>query len=138
MGKPGGESAKWGETAERDGSRAAGIRFDAATCAACGLRWRCTGSASGRSLHLGEHFERLQARRAEAETPAFKADLRQRAGVEATLSELVRGYELRRHRYRGEAKRRLENALKGAACNLYRLARALAARERPPARALRA
>jgi transposase len=123
-------SARWSERADRDGTRAVSVRFAAATCAACPLRYRCTESKSGRSLHLGEHHERLQARRAEAGTPEFKEETRARPAVEATLSELVRGYGLRRHRYRGEAKRRLENALKGAACNLYRLARALAERER--------
>ena len=44
------------------------------------------------------------------------------------LSELVRKHGLRRHRYRGEAKRHFENLLKGAACNLKRLVRALVAR----------
>ena len=54
--------------------------------------------------------------------------MRARPAIEATLSELVRTHGLRRHRYRGEAKRHCENLLKGAACNLKRLARALVAR----------
>ena len=83
----------------------------------------------GRNLSLSEHYERLVARRAEAQTPAFRARLATRAGIEATLSELVRRHGLRRHRYRGDAKRHFEHLLKAAACNLKRLARALAARQ---------
>ena len=58
--------------------------------------------------------------RAEAQTPAFRAKLRTRAGIEATLSELVRAHGLRRHRYRGDAKRHLEHLLKAAACSFSR------------------
>jgi hypothetical protein len=51
-----------------------------------------------------------------------------RPAIEATLSELVRGHGPRRHRHRGDAKRHFENLLKGAACNLKPLVRALVAR----------
>src|SRR5205807_652 len=121
-------SVKWSERTERDGSRAVNIQFATATCAACPLRAQCTSGKSGRSLHLSEHYELLAARRAEAQTDAFRARMRARPAIEATLSELVRGHGLRRHRYRGEAKRHFENLLKGAACNLKRLVRALVAR----------
>ena len=130
---PAGQVAtKWGVRKERDGSQSIQIRFPAAVCAACPLRPQCTTSAGGRNLSLSEHYERLAARRAEAETPAFRDKLRPRAGIEATLSELVRAHGLRRHRYRGDAKRHLEHLLKAAACNLKRLARALAARQQAP------
>ena len=130
---PAGQVAtKWGPRKERDGSRSIQIRFPAAVCAACPLRPQCTTSAGGRNLSLSEHYERLAARRAEAQTPAFRDKLRPRAGIEATLSELVRAHGLRRHRYRGDAKRHLEHLLKAAACNLKRLARALAARQQVP------
>jgi transposase len=129
---PAGQVAtKWTPRTERDGSRAIRIAFPTAVCAACPLRPQCTTSKSGRNLSLSEHYERLAARRAEAQTPAFRAKLRTRAGIEATLSELVRAHGLRRHRYRGDAKRHAEHLLKAAACNLKRLARALAARQLP-------
>ncbi|HEX6489920.1 MAG TPA: IS1182 family transposase [Gaiellaceae bacterium] len=124
-------SAKWSARADRDGSRAVNIQFAAAVCAACPLRPRCTTSQTGRSLHLSEHFELLQARRAEARTDAFRQRMHARPGVEATLSELVRAHGLRRHRYRGDRKRHFEHLLKAAACNLKRLLRALAARTAP-------
>jgi hypothetical protein len=126
-------STKWAERTERDGSRAVQIQFPSAVCGACPLRPRCTSGRHGRSLSLSEHYERLAARRAEAQTAAFKARLRARPAIEATLSELVRAHGLRHHRYRGDAKRHFENLLKGAACNLKRLARVLAAGSVPPA-----
>jgi transposase len=122
-------TTKWGVRTEHDGSRSLQLRFPAAVCAACPLRPQCTTSAGGRNLSVSEHYDRLLARRAEAQTPAFRAKLRTRAGIEATLSELVRRHGLRRHRYRGDAKRHFEHLLKAAACNLKRLARALAARQ---------
>jgi len=125
-------SAKWGLRSERDGSRSIQIRFPTAVCAACPLRPQCTSSARGRNLSVSEHYERLVARRAEAETPTCRARLRTRAGIEATVSELVRRHGLRRHRYRGDARRHLEHLLKAAACNLKRLTRALAARQHAP------
>jgi transposase len=121
-------AVKWSERTERDSSRAVNIQFAAATCAACPLRAPCTSGQSGRSLHLSEHYELLAARRIEAQTEAFRERMRARPAIEATLSELVRRHGLRRHRYRGEAERHLENLLKGAACNLKRLVRALVAR----------
>lgn len=125
-------ATKWAVRTERDGSRSLQLRFPDAACAACPLRPQCTTSTRGRNLSISEHYERLVARRAEAQTPAFRAKLRTRAGIEATLSELVRRHGLRRHRYRGDAKRHFELLLKAAACNLKRLARALVARHQAP------
>lgn len=122
------ESVRWSERTDRDGSKAANIQFRASDCAVCPLRDRCTSGQGGRSLHLSEHYEALEARRAEAATETFRQKMRARPAVESTLSELVRAYGFRRHRYRGEGRRHLENMLKAAACNLRRLVRALFAR----------
>lgn len=124
------------ERTERDGSRAVNIRFAAAVCAACPVRAHCTRGRSGRSVHLREHYELGAARRADAQTAAFRA----RPALEAPLSELVRahGYGLRRHRYRGEAKRHFEHLLKATACNLKRRARALVLRREREAPAVAA
>jgi len=119
-------SVKWAVRRERDGSASVQIRFPPAVCAACPLRPHCTRSKGGRNLSISEHYDRLVARRREAQTPAFREKLKTRAGIEATLSELVRAHGLRRHRYRGDAKRHFEHLLTAAACNFKRLARALA------------
>jgi transposase len=121
-------AVKWGVSPEPDGSQSVHIQFAAAVCAACPLRAQCTTGKSGRSLRLSAHYELVAARRREAQTEAFRARMRARNAIEATLSELVRKHGLPRHRYRGDTKRAFENLLKGAACNLKRLARALVAR----------
>ncbi len=128
VGKP---SVKGSERTDRDGTRAVNIQFARVVCAGCPLRPRCTDSASGRSLHVREQYELVHARRVLAQTPAYQQRLHLRAGVEGTISELVRRYGLRQHRYRGEIQRHLENLLKGAACNLFRLLRVLATSRRP-------
>jgi len=56
--------------------------------------------------------------------------MRARTAIEGAISELGREHGLRRHRYRGQAKRAMENLFKAAACNLKRLVRALVARGR--------
>lgn len=131
-------SVKWRAKTERDGSSAVQIQFAAATCAACPLGPQCTTGHSGRSLHINEHYPLVVARRQEAQTAAFWQRMRARPAIEATLSELVRAHGLRRHRYRGDAKRQAENGWKATACNLKRLARVLlraAGQPQPPAAA---
>jgi hypothetical protein len=74
------------------------------------------------------------------QTEEFKQEMRRRNGIEGTQSELVRAYGLRRARYRGKAKVRLQNYLIGAACNIRRLFRRLqweSASSLPPNRRLR-
>jgi transposase len=96
---PAGQVAtKWAARTERDGSRSVHIQFPGRICAACALRARCTTGAGGRSLSLREHYERVAARRVEAQTEAFRERMRARPAIEATLSELTRAHGLRRHR----------------------------------------
>lgn len=59
-------------------------------------------------------------------TEVFKKRMHKRNGVEGTISELKRGYGLRRCRYRGLIKTGLQNYLIGAACNIKRWARRMA------------
>lgn len=100
------------------------IEWSNAACGSCLLRDQCLGSAQGhRTIVVGELHSLLQARRREMQTDAFKQEMYRRNGIEGTHSELVRGYGLRRARYRGRAKTRLQNYLIGAACNICRLIR---------------
>ena len=99
------------------------IRFPAATCQACPFFGVCTPSRQGRSLTLHPYRAALLARRAEAETDAFRQRLHLRAGIEGTISELVRAHGLRHARYRGLAKLRLQGYFTALAANLKRLAR---------------
>jgi transposase len=96
-------------------------------CRGCKLRDACLSSTQvHRTIRVRDNFMYLQARRDEMKTDAFKAKMRRRAGIEATISELVRGYGLRHARYRGLAKMRLQSYFSGAACNINRWIRRLA------------
>jgi transposase len=99
------------------------LRFPGQACQACAFWGVCTKSPQGRSLTLSPFREVLRQRRAEAQTEEFQEQMHRRAGIEATLSELVRRYRLRRARYRGLAKLRLQAFFTGVAINLARLAR---------------
>jgi len=68
----------------------------------------------------------LQGRREEMQTESFKQKMKRRNGIEGSVSELVRGYGLRKARYRGQGKVRLQNYMIGAACNVKRWFRRMA------------
>lgn len=97
-------------------------RFEFSTqCHDCPLRAQCVGKGQRhRSLVVGEYHTVLQARRQEQHTPAFKQRMNHRNAIEGTQSELVRAHGLRRARYRGLAKVKLQNYFIGAACNVKR------------------
>ncbi len=97
-------------------------RFEFSThCHTCSLRSQCLGKDQRhRTLVVGEHHTHLQARRQEQQSEAFLQQLKHRNAIEGTQSELVRAHELRRARYRGLHKVRLQNYFAGAACNLKR------------------
>lgn len=99
------------------------IRFAGRICSTCPFFGKCTRSGQGRSLTLHPYRAALEARRAEAKTEAFRERLRLRAGIEGTISELVRGHGLRHSRYRGEAKLRLQAYFTAVAVNLKRTLR---------------
>lgn len=124
---PAGETSRaWVEgSQETEGPKVIRVRFDAPTCRACRFfgDGGCTKSKRGRSLELNPYRTVLEARRAEAKTEAFRQKLHLRAGVEGTISELVRGHGLRRARYRGKKKLRLQCLFTGVAVNLKRLVR---------------
>lgn len=97
-------------------------RFEFSTqCHDCPLRGQCLGKDQRhRTLVVGEHHTALQARRQEQQTDAFKQRMKHRNGIEGTQSELVRAHGMRRARYRGLVKVRLQNYFIGAACNVKR------------------
>lgn len=96
-------------------------------CGACELRSRCLGKGqSHKSLVVGEHHDLIQARRKEQKTEAFAEEMHRRNGIEGTISELCRAYGLRRCRYRGRRKTRLQNLMIGAASNIKRWCRRVA------------
>ncbi len=90
-------------------------------CAGCALREQCVGAGQKhRRLVVTEHHPLLQARRQEQHSESFGEEMKQRNAIEGTQSGLVRAHGLRRARYRGLAKVRLQNYFIGAACNAKR------------------
>ena len=118
------------------------VQFRAADCRACPSRARCTRARSkyqGRVLAVmpqPEH-EALAAARARQDTAEGKRLYAQRNGVEGTLSQGVRGFGLRRARYRGLAKTGLQHVATTAALNLDRIAAWFAGRPLAPTRTSR-
>ncbi len=85
----------------------------------------CTDKPKGRHLGINIHHDLIQARRLEADTEAFRQEMHIRAGIEGTVSEMVRSHGLRRSRYRGTRKNQLQVLFGAAALNLKRLAHCL-------------
>ena len=93
-----------------------------AACQACPLRARCTTSARGRKLVIGEHDHLRRQHRVRAREAQFQADYRRhRPMVERSLAWLTR--DARRLRYRGVAKNNAWWTLRAAAVNLRTLLR---------------
>ena len=100
-------------------------RFATQDCFPCPLCPRCTrGKREPRiiGLQAREHFEALQGARRQQKTEAFRASYAARAGIEGTHAQAISRCGLRRCRYIGLAKTRLQHALTAAAVNLVRVA----------------
>jgi transposase len=117
-------SVLWKPTQDRWGNEVIHTEFARRECLACPSRPLCTrATTEGRELTLRprEQHEALQAARRQQETAEWKAEYAVRAGVEGTLSQGVRGFGLRRCRYIGLAKTRLQHVATAAAINVYRI-----------------
>ncbi|MET7335629.1 transposase [Nonomuraea sp. NPDC005650] len=96
--------------------------FPLNVCRPCPVRTLCTSAQrSGRhlTLHPRAIQETLDAARAEQTTPVWRDRYALRCGIEATIHQAVTG--LRRARYRGIKKVRLEHIVCAIAVNLIRL-----------------
>jgi len=127
---PAGKESTQCSRIEEKSSGKSSYRFEwSRHCHGCPLRDKCVGKGQRhRTLSLGEHHDQLQHRRREQNTPEFRKRMHQRNAIEGTQSELVRAHGMRRARYRGKAKVDLQNQLIGAACNIKRWLRVLAAK----------
>ena len=100
------------------------VRF-AAACQACPAKPDCTPASArnGRqlSLHARDLHETLQQARAGQATSAWKHRYNIRAGVEGTIRQATHVTGIRRARYLGLPKTRLEHNAAAAALNLIRL-----------------
>jgi hypothetical protein len=94
--------------------------FDAATCEHCPLRDQCTNAKGGRTIVVGVHHDRIEAARAAQSDPETKALLRRRPKVERKIDHL-QDLGMRKARYRGRRKTRLQALLAATVANFKRL-----------------
>jgi transposase len=98
--------------------------FHTSDCQSCAVRSLCTRSEKGpRSVTFRERAEHeaLQEMRQRQRTAEFKAAINVRAGVEGTMSQGIRCFELRQTRYIGLARTHLQHILTAVAMNIVRL-----------------
>ncbi|MFF4806482.1 transposase, partial [Streptomyces sp. NPDC001351] len=108
--------------AVRTGYWQSNVFFDRNDCAACPVRSKCVRSKTEpRKLALAprEEHEAIRARRRLQETDQWQRHYAARAGVEGTVAQGLRRCDLRRSRYMGLNKTRLQHVL-AAALNLIR------------------
>jgi transposase len=115
---------QWALARDVRGHAVISVKFPYPVCRACLARPLCTHAKSEAhelTFRLQAEYEALQAARHRQTTPEWKEQYRQRAGIEGTISQGIRSLGLRRTRYIGLAKTRLQHVLTAAAINLTRL-----------------
>jgi transposase len=119
-------SHRWSSSTNQDGIDSISVRFHPDDCSACPKRLSCTRSVSAPralSLQTQERHETLQFLRKEQADKSFLQLYHTRAGIEGTISQATRAFELRRSRFIGFAKTQLQHLATAAALNLARLDR---------------
>ncbi len=118
-------SRYWIPTHDRHGKDVIHIKFNPADCKVCASRTLCTQSKAGArmlAIHPDqEQHQALQRARVRQKAPDFKSKYAKRAGIEGTISQGVRGFDLRRSRYIGLAKTRLQHLFIAASLNMIRM-----------------
>ena len=105
------------------------VFFDGKACEGCPHRDTCPAKPlrdGRRVLHTTVHSAVLARRRRYEKTKEFKKRYAERAGIEATNSELKRAHGLGQLRIRGFLRVRLAVYLKALACNVKRMVKHLA------------
>jgi transposase len=100
-------------------------RFARKDCTPCSLRPRCTWAKNEPriiGLQAREHYEALQSAREHQTTEEFQLRYAARSGIEGTHAQAISGCGLRRCRYIGLTKTRLQHVITAAAVNVVRIA----------------
>jgi len=123
---PQGRTSMPGRTGANNGKPIVRFPFAAADCRPCPVRTRCTRSSDPdrpRTLAVPPREQHLlrQSATAAQTTDHWWQRYRARAGIEGTISQLVRAFGARRARYRGLDKTHVQHTLTAMACNLARL-----------------
>jgi transposase len=122
---PAGEqSQSWRERTDDYGNHVIEVRFHRAACANCTVRHLCTTAKTEPRLlkfRPQKQYQALKTARANQATTEFQRQYAKRAGIEGTISQGCRAFNLRRSRYIGLAKTHLQHIAIATAINLYRL-----------------
>jgi len=116
-------SQRWKPDRTRYGTPLIRVSFAKLNCVPCSARPLCTRSKrQGRGVTVAARpqYEAMQATRQRQKTDEFWEKYAKRAGVEGTISQGTGAFGLRKTRYRGLAKTRLQHIATAAAINLAR------------------
>ena len=118
-------NSTWVENVTKDGTPIITVKFRKRTCAQCPVRSRCTRAdpaKGGRTIAFRheDQYRALNSARVQQTQPDWFNTYALRAGIEGTISQAVRRFDLRQARYWGTAKVRLQALGTAAAMNLVR------------------
>jgi len=120
---PAGQTSQdWGHIPDRHGKPRLRVRFPLPVCRACSLQAHCTKTGA-KVLILRpdeQSYIALQNARKRQGTAEFRTLYAKRAGIEGTVAQAVRTCEMRRARYIGIQKLRLQAFLTATAMNVLR------------------
>lgn len=119
---PEGKVGKNWSTANFDGKERYRVRFKSSDCLNCKKKTNCTKSKRWRVVSFAgrEEQEFLEESRLASQSAEWQNLYRERAGIEGTISQSVRGYGLRQTRYIGKEKTHLHNLAVASAVNIVR------------------
>ncbi len=119
---PNGKIGRNWSTAKSNGKEKYRVRFKSSDCLNCDQRINCTKSKRWRVVSFAgkEEQEFLEKTRLAEQSPEWRNLYQERAGIEGTISQSVRGYGLRQTRYIGKEKTHLHNIAVASAVNIVR------------------
>jgi len=118
------QSISWLPSSDHNSGMRFEARFARKDCAACPVRSRCTRSkVEPRIIRLQarENHEALESARQRQATEEFQKSYAARAGIEGTPAQAARRCGLRRCRYIGAPKAKLQHVITAVAVNFVRI-----------------
>ncbi len=115
---------KWTVHKDQWDNTVIGVKFPRKACRECQFRHLCTRSKTEPreiTLRPQQEYQAIVKRRKQQKTKRWLKQYNQRAGVEGTISQGVRGLGLRSARYVGLSKVHLQHILTATAMNAIRL-----------------
>jgi transposase len=123
------ESTSWTPALSNGGKQVIKIKFSAKDCPLCPMLNDCTQSKPPRrtlTIRPQLQYIQLHANRSEQSSLAFTKLYAKRSGIEGTISQGVRSFDLRRSRYIGLVKTHLQHIFTALAINFVRISNFLA------------